>query len=594
MSSLDTRGDDASVVTSWTDLGKRLGDRLRTRIWHKFRPADTDMSAKRDANSELRDALEAVELLLDYLARLPEARLAPAFAAAAGGNARRWDGPQPPTDDLATFLCRIARIGRRVRGDSETPACTNEPAPADEPGDRLDDLSFLRWSRDFLSGLASPATVETISVTRAYRRHRLASLRSLTPAGQSLRDRQFTAYGGYLARRVARYQVLVYALLFVSFWASVLTYAGNTLLRENGVLQQAQKELLQRMTDALNRDAPMLRSMFIAGGDTNAALLVRGYCDYQFRLHPVGGTEPHGAQFESRAGAPLAARLNDGSGERVATLPFRYAAREAVNGDIIAWISQRQLDVCDERSRLLRREAELKVQHWYWMRAAGPAVLTTTLPSRLLEFVGLTGFGSLRPRGDAHPPVAGTQSAVPVTSGEPATAPAGVAHNPPATDRGEALGRVPGAPTVAATDYERRLILAQHARFLDFDLESHRIMMQQSVQGLIGNIMPTAYAALGALASMFRRIGRKAQTETLGSGDYGGMQISFVLGLLTGAVIALFADGLKAADGGLPLGTTAFALLAGFAADRVFAMFDQIADRLFGAQQQPSTDGRRV
>lgn len=74
----------------------------------------------------------------------------------------------------------------------------------------------------------------------------------------------------------------------------------------------------------------------------------------------------------------------------------------------------------------------------------------------------------------------------------------------------------------------------------------------------------------------------------LGPAEYDGMMSSLVLGGLTGAVIGLFSNVVPQSEqsAGLPLATTALALLAGYAADRVFAMFDNLAKRVFVFQAE--------
>jgi hypothetical protein len=111
--------------------------------------------------------------------------------------------------------------------------------------------------------------------------------------------------------------------------------------------------------------------------------------------------------------------------------------------------------------------------------------------------------------------------------------------------------------------------------------------MQQLLNGLLAGIMPAMYAALGALVSLFRRLAILAEKELLGSGEYGVMN-SLVLGGLTGAVIGLFSNVVQQGEqsAGLPLATTALALLAGYAADQVFAMFDSLAMRVFVSQAE--------
>jgi hypothetical protein len=129
----------------------------------------------------------------------------------------------------------------------------------------------------------------------------------------------------------------------------------------------------------------------------------------------------------------------------------------------------------------------------------------------------------------------------------------------------------------------------------DLELETHQYGMQQVVNGLLAGIMPAMYAALGALASLFRRLLWKAEYERLGPADYGGMMSSLVLGGLTGAVIGLFANIAphSGQGAGLPLTTTALALLAGYATDRVLSMFDGLADRVFVVPEAPGGTGRR-
>lgn len=135
-------------------------------------------------------------------------------------------------------------------------------------------------------------------------------------------------------------------------------------------------------------------------------------------------------------------------------------------------------------------------------------------------------------------------------------------------------------------------------KFIALDLATDRYAMEQMVDGLIGAILPVAYALLGALAAMFRRISRRAESETLSAVDFGQMRMSLILGVVTGSVIGLFSDVLRASDHsnvGIPLGTTALALLAGYASDRVFVMLDTLSERVFGqapADRSPVERGK--
>jgi hypothetical protein len=151
--------------------------------------------------------------------------------------------------------------------------------------------------------------------------------------------------------------------------------------------------------------------------------------------------------------------------------------------------------------------------------------------------------------------------------------------------------RTVAAPVMYATAPWFIVASPPGSKVRDRQLESHYYFMQQIVYGLLTGIMPAMYAALGALASLFRRLSEKAERERLAPVDYGGMISSVVLGGLTGAVIGLFANVIpQGGQGpGLPLTTTALALLAGYAVDRAFTMFDNLANRVFLAPDPSGT-----
>lgn len=497
-----------------------------------------------DGEAEIRETLHGVEDLLDYLARQPDARLSNAFPEP--GLVRLPGSPDPPAKSLSYFLNRIGNIRNILYPSAK--AFQWATSLDDEKGRELDDLSFIRRARDFLSVLAYPATIETIGVTRVYRRQRLPrDIRNREAVNAD--DARFEGYGLALARRVKHYQMLVFVLLFVCVWAACLTYWGNALKAENRLLQERQRDIVTRIGEAVQRDSAEFRTVLNAG-ESGSAMLVRNFCAYRFRLEPAEGGTTH--VMSGAIGVPLAGPMNPGTPPLQAErITFRYVVRDFQAPTMMVWMNQRQFELCQEREQLARREQELKHMDERLMGYARPALELANLPDFLYRV--LTGVG------------ASTMSAARATIGMLSAADPPVApSSPPPPD-------------------------ARLQNFSNYDLESHRIALSQVIQGLIGNIMPMAYAALGALASLFRRISQKANAETLNSGDVGRMKISFILGLLTGAVIALFSEVVivKSSESQLPLGSTAFALLAGFAADRVFGMFDQISERVFGTTQPP-------
>ena len=150
-----------------------------------------------DSNANILQRLEEIlvdiKTLLDYLGRLDNSRLQAHFddtrSAATETVALR---AVPPCRTYAGFLARLAWLGTAIRkghwpAEPMPQSSVILPAPSPAPADAgatqsrvdqpLDDIPFLVWSRDFLASVASPATVETIDVTRAYvearARHRL-------------------------------------------------------------------------------------------------------------------------------------------------------------------------------------------------------------------------------------------------------------------------------------------------------------------------------------------------------------------------------------------------------------------------------------
>ena len=106
-------------------------------------------------------AIRDIRVLLDYLDRSPNNRLLAQFedtradlAAAAPPLIK------PPYPKYRNFLSRLAAI---EKGTQEATESKETLGPSVDPD--LDDLSFLRWSRNFLAILAAPATLDSIQIT---------------------------------------------------------------------------------------------------------------------------------------------------------------------------------------------------------------------------------------------------------------------------------------------------------------------------------------------------------------------------------------------------------------------------------------------
>lgn len=499
---------DTDAQPHWWDPATTiLRERKARKDWRLQIPPEPPLLTAKAVRAVLRD----VGLLLDYLNRLPETPLdryfSPSPAVPAAGTRRL---PTPPCTGQAYFLGRIAAIaalGEDAKPDAVTqphgPPLDNPAAQAGVagpgPGHQLTDLAFLIWCCDFLAAVASPATLDTIRVTRAYRAGRMMRNVSVSSATQAAgtadeRDVFMSGYGIAIAKRVRRFQCLAMFLLWFSLYLSFMVYSGQVLMHENGVMQADRAAFEVRERDAAAQDAAMLQGAARRGSGLSASFLARAYCDQVLPVQPDG--------------APRTLHLAVLVGSAALLTPPPGMAQEEEPSTLRLYVSDRQLMLCQERSKLDRRERDLKEFHGRWIYLAAP-VMIVTAPWVI--------FGSTPDK---------------VTS---------------------------------------------------LELDTHRYGMQQVINGLLAGIMPAMYAALGALASLFRRIADKAEHERLGPADFGGMMSSLVLGGLTGAVIGLFANILPhdTPTAGLPLTTTALALLAGYAADRVFTMFDSLAARVF-------------
>jgi hypothetical protein len=500
----------------------------------------TDASRRRMAQ-----LMDEVGLLINHVQCLPETRLPHFFGQLAQVRQERENAPLPPTWDLAYFLGRLAAIeatgpefhanaisavelraptappvpissSAEAQAESTPPPPTAPPPSRLDPGPSLTDFAFLSWSRDFLSSIAYPTTVETILITKAFRVARMAPRRSWTERAQGLvarlrgappphrpplpsgpdgpllpttELRTLLRYGERLAWRVGCLARLTAALIVFSMWASFLVYSGRVLIRENAALRGAYAELATRMQLAdRGEERTALLAAFTAAGGTDAQRHAH-LCELSLPPLPAG---------------PLPASVDWSPQQRT-------------------YLTAPQRALCAEWGALDRRAQELKLQHAFWLQVAAP-LYWAAAPWMLVQ---------PRPTIDGCPP---------------------------------------GREQIACA--MQRL-----------DLETHRYGMEQMVDGLIGAVLPVAYALLGSLAGLFRTLNLRADREWLSPGDYGATRNTLVLGVVTGTVVGLFSDSMGWAShssASIPLGPTALALLAGFASERVFALFDTISARVFG------------
>ncbi len=229
-------------------------------------------------------------LLLEHVTRQPDSRLDWCF------EETRLRMPGPPPAVLATppaatpskgaFLERVVSLGCRLRGN-----LPGAPPPTSE------DIAFLVGARDFLAGLARPATVESILITgefvRATTGGRLAAaMRALagqraapgaTPGAALAWHERCRGFGQRLAFHVSLSKAFALVLVIATVLLSIQALVGRGLLVELGRQQAFFGLLAADIERAAEADAPVFLTIAGAGRETPvlpAPPHVRRYCDY--------------------------------------------------------------------------------------------------------------------------------------------------------------------------------------------------------------------------------------------------------------------------------------------------------------------------
>src|SRR5262252_1740996 len=125
---------------------------------------------------EMNRALADVSILLEYMGQLPDGRLQAYFedtqSKIVTTGARRTAAP---CRHYGHFLARLVGIATAFE-KGEAPVAQSDPPQPPEGDELVDDVTFVQWSRDFLAGVAAPATVDSILLTREYMVRRLPRL----------------------------------------------------------------------------------------------------------------------------------------------------------------------------------------------------------------------------------------------------------------------------------------------------------------------------------------------------------------------------------------------------------------------------------
>ena len=120
-------------------------------------------------------------------------------------------------------------------------------------------------------------------------------------------------------------------------------------------------------------------------------------------------------------------------------------------------------------------------------------------------------------------------------------------------------------------------------------LEYYGRVPEAVLQCLSLYILPSLYGALGAVLSTIRYVRGRVAGSMLTYIDRGRIQQDWLLGLVLGAVIGLFADYVAKANPVEGIALSALALLAGYNVSAVFNLFEDLSSRIFAQSAENRT-----
>jgi hypothetical protein len=441
-------------------------------------PESDDKGSKEDAQIR-RD----IALLLDFLEQLADNRLFAQFKDTrvnAAENPPSTNTPadfvgnppsiaRPPCANYADFLNRLATINR------DGPV-KDEPFGSRDGDPKLDDLSFLRWSRNFLAAIAAPATVRSIKITDEFLRargHYIPYLIRIRRAANWLRQMPRAskqAAGSYrlrLPRSVVRLEIGLIGITLLTVVISAYAMVG--------------KYISDQRADALNGFSSIVHDV-----DADSVLIPRPSHD--------GNIAPIQADFWERC-----AGYGGGPADRkvaVSDAPGTDIERTAVQATLKLVQDCRQLEWAAKR---LVGET-IRMRSWEKLFIGGPnGSLSERIGAVLAPFVGWSYDAVSRSSGQVDSVFCRT-----VASGSQPAQPSGCAQVvfDLVTDTGSTASSILGWITLF--------------------------------------LVPSLYSLIGAGAATMLALRRKVDTWTLILSDRNRIAYNMILGSAFGAIIGMF------------------------------------------------------
>jgi hypothetical protein len=483
-------------------------------------------------------ALHDCSVLLEYLGKLPEARLLAYFDDTKGQIVNApLKNAVPPTPCYSLFLNELARIAKAFQ-TGQTPADPSPPAGRTEAGAAskcppLDPVSFVQWSRDFLATVAAPATSESIQMTQQYAARRaqggwprrfarwLFSWCRQTPAPPPpdcppLKVDRAAPYRGMMAARLAkwawRFEFLTILAVGVTVLISIYALSGQLILSNERERVDAWSKVDAQLKDVEDKFYPPVT---VPISDQTPMIVVR--------LCTSGGTA-------QPSPAPNSDSPRDGA---LTSVVYRGTPGRGADGKV--YFSAQHEHLCDEQAKALLNlfVVSMHLQSW-------SSVVTQLVP--VSPF-----FGVHHANIDAYPREGKGNLCAAVA--------------PDAFKIGDGVEAC------------RRILWNSINR-------SHHVA--ESILGSISQyILPVCYGFLGAMAAALRMLSRNTRAHLLSNIDRARLVQGAILGILSGGVIGLFSSYLGKPDATTSLGMSAVAFLAGYNVDGVCRFLDELSDRIF-------------
>jgi len=485
--------------------------------------------------------LRDIFLLLDFLETVNDNRLLAQF-----DDTRPKSGAPspivatPPCNSYHEFLRRLSEAQERV--PPERPQ--GQPTEASE----LEDLAFLRWSRNFLASVAAPATVDSILTTRQFIQERARV--ALTPPWKSLwnwvvrrfrsspqpdanenreipRDENPSRGAKWLARSARRLErgllLITILTVMVSAYAMVGKYISD---QRTGALDS-----YQNAANALYTDIPSLWKA------------QPGESIVQF-VNKFESTCSISAPPADMTGTPVK-KVADSSGpDNPATAENAGSTTGPGNPDVATIdAAVKLLRDCREYRRAKYRLAAEDIRLRSWQSI----------------FMGRWDWWS---PGDVASAMVGSI----VGWSDSTLVRAGAAFDEP-----------------FCNDMKEDYDLNQNCREVVRGVVEGTGSMSSAILGCISlYLVPALYSLIGSGAATMRYLRHRVEASTLSVTDRARIAYNAILGFAFGAIIGLFARYLGSESN---IGPAVVALLAGFNVPAVFAFLGELSNRVFGTTE---------